>query len=260
MNDKQNDGLISRFQVLVLVVLRIAIGWHFLYEGVSKILTPNWTSAPYLENSKWILADLFHAVAANPTALRGVDLLNMWGLTLIGLALIVGCLTRLAGLAGILLLALYYVANPPFISTGFGVPVEGHYLIVNKNLVEMVALALLMAFGAGRYWGWDRIWMCVMQRALAKRTHDASDPGEAVVGAARLDVRPVLGGIGPPARMAAGTVVAGVAGYAAPAAREIGTVADGAGAGAIGGHFGAVGRGGDPTRLDPHPGPDLQDR
>jgi uncharacterized membrane protein YphA (DoxX/SURF4 family) len=188
MDDIKNDGLVSRFQVLVLVILRIAIGWHFLYEGVSKILTPNWTSAPYLESSKWILADLFHAAAANPTALRAIDLLNMWGLTLIGLALIVGCLTRLAGLAGILLLALYYVANPPFISTGFGVPVEGHYLIVNKNLVEMAALALLMAFGAGRYWGWDRILTCARQRVLARRACGASDPAEPWVGVDRRDI------------------------------------------------------------------------
>ena len=34
-----------------LVILRVAVGWHFLYEGVTKLLEPNWTSAAYLAES-----------------------------------------------------------------------------------------------------------------------------------------------------------------------------------------------------------------
>ena len=37
---KEND-----FQFYGLVVLRVLIGWHFLYEGVSKLINPYWRSA-----------------------------------------------------------------------------------------------------------------------------------------------------------------------------------------------------------------------
>jgi hypothetical protein len=83
--------------------------------------------------------------------------MNMVGLTLVGLALVMGLLTRFASVCGILLLALYYVANPPLIGTEFGVPSEGHYLVINKNLVEMAALLLIMAFPTQRLPGLDRL-------------------------------------------------------------------------------------------------------
>ena len=33
---------------MVGLVLRIMIGWHFLYEGIVKLLDPRWSSAAYL--------------------------------------------------------------------------------------------------------------------------------------------------------------------------------------------------------------------
>lgn len=143
--------------IFIIVVLRLLVGWHFLFEGVSKILMPEWTSAAYLQNSRWVLADFFHMIAANPMLLKIVDLLNIAGLTVIGLCLILGLFTRLAGLLGMLLLALYYVANPPFVGLDFGLPAEGSYIIVNKNLIEMAVLLALAIFPAGYYWGFDRL-------------------------------------------------------------------------------------------------------
>jgi thiosulfate dehydrogenase [quinone] large subunit len=35
-----------------VVVLRVLIGWHFLYEGVSKLTTPGWSAAGYLLQSR----------------------------------------------------------------------------------------------------------------------------------------------------------------------------------------------------------------
>ena len=142
-------------QMYLLVLLRIAIGWHFLYEGISKLFTPGWTSAGYLEVSRWIFAGIFHWMAASPTVLTLVDFLNVWGLILLGLALMTGALTRVACLLGAFLLLLYYVANPPFVGLDFGTPAEGNYLWVDKNLVEMLALLALAAFPTGRFLGLD---------------------------------------------------------------------------------------------------------
>ena len=36
---------------LFFTILRMAIGWHFLFEGVSKLVIPNWSSYSYLANS-----------------------------------------------------------------------------------------------------------------------------------------------------------------------------------------------------------------
>ena len=58
----------SPVQRWALLILRIAIGWHFLYEGVVKLGDPNWTSAGYLAESKWIFSGIFHSIASNPTA------------------------------------------------------------------------------------------------------------------------------------------------------------------------------------------------
>ncbi|MBI2431846.1 MAG: DoxX family protein [Candidatus Hydrogenedentes bacterium] len=136
-----------------LVVLRMAIGWHFLYEGLVKLADPQWTSAGYLLGSRWWLSDYFHQIAADPEMLRAVDLLNMWGLTLVGLGLICGGLTRLACLAGAVLLALYYIAQPPFL--GAGGRLEGSYLFLDKNAIELMALLALMCLPTGRFAGVD---------------------------------------------------------------------------------------------------------
>jgi len=149
-------------QALALLLLRVAVGWHFLYEGLWKLATPGWTSAGYLKGSQWVLADVFHGIAANPTAQTVVDQLNIWGLVAIGGALILGCLTRLAALFGMVLLALYYVAHPPFLASGM--PVEGHYLFVDKNLVELLALCVVaMVPGAGVL-GLDRLLSALWHR------------------------------------------------------------------------------------------------
>ncbi len=44
---KSNVSL-SNLQSFILVVLRISVGWLLLYEGVAKLLIPEWTSAAFL--------------------------------------------------------------------------------------------------------------------------------------------------------------------------------------------------------------------
>jgi uncharacterized membrane protein YphA (DoxX/SURF4 family) len=148
---------LSRPQIYLLLFLRIVVGWHFLSEGLAKLLSPGWSAAGYLEVSRWLFSGVFHWIAATPAVLKVVDFLNIWGLILIGLGLMLGCLTRVAAIAGILLLAVYYVANPPLIGVGLALPTEGSYLIIDKNIVELFALAVLAVFPTGTYWGLDRL-------------------------------------------------------------------------------------------------------
>lgn len=127
---------------LALALLRIVIGWHFLYEGWTKLVQPGWTSSGYLKFSTGPFASLFQWLGASEPAVRVIDQLNIWGLLLVGLALMLGVFTRPAAVSGMALLALYYFAYPPFFSPVGGSASEGQYLIVNKNLVELFALAV----------------------------------------------------------------------------------------------------------------------
>jgi len=145
------------FQLTALVSLRMLIGWHFLYEGVAKISNPYWTSAGYLQESQGWFSERFMALANNPQALAIVDNLNQWGLLLIGLALLVGVFSRTAALAGVVALALYYLAAPPFPGMEYGIPTEGAYLIVNKILIELAALLVIMGFPTAHRIGLDRL-------------------------------------------------------------------------------------------------------
>ncbi len=147
----------SGTQLTVLVILRLLIGWHFLYEGVVKLWNPNWSAGGFLMDSKGPFAELFYSMASNSAVLNVVDVLNVWGLILIGLGLIMGGLTQIATFAGIVLLAFYYLSHPPFIGFDYALPSEGSYLIVNKNLIELFALAVLFVFPTGRAVGLDRL-------------------------------------------------------------------------------------------------------
>ncbi len=91
----------SNLQLTALAIMRMMIGWHLLYEGISKVINPYWSSAGYLMESKWIFAGWFQSIVANPTALKIVDFLNEWGLIAIGVGLIAGCLAQIATIAGL---------------------------------------------------------------------------------------------------------------------------------------------------------------
>ena len=77
----------QRGTLIVLTILRVVIGWHLLYEGLTKLLNPEWSASGYLQSATGPLAPLYQALAANDGILMIVNVLNTWGLLLIGLGL-----------------------------------------------------------------------------------------------------------------------------------------------------------------------------
>ncbi|MBE0676914.1 MAG: DoxX family membrane protein [Bacteroidales bacterium] len=146
----------NRMQVTGLVALRLLAGWLFLYEGMVKVLNPDWTSAGFLLDSGGFLSGFFRSLAADPATLSVVDFMNEWGLVAIGLGLITGCLTRVALVSGMVLLGFYYLSHPPVIGARYAVPSEGSYLWVNKNLIQLVAMFVLYHFPTEHILGIDR--------------------------------------------------------------------------------------------------------
>ena len=161
----------SRLQVTALVALRFAIGWHFFYEGMSKAANAYWTSAGYLDQSQGFLSEWFLDMASNPGTLALVDFLNVWGLILVGLGLMLGGLTRTATFFGIVMLALYYLATPPWPGFVYSIPAEGAYLIINKTLIELCALFVTLLFPTGHIIGLDRLVRLARSRGSAQESH-----------------------------------------------------------------------------------------
>ncbi|NCO42340.1 MAG: hypothetical protein COZ06_23330 [Armatimonadetes bacterium CG_4_10_14_3_um_filter_66_18] len=299
MNERKVHA-VSNWQALMLVLLRVAIGWHFLREGMIKLSKPNWSCAEYLQVSTGPLSPAFKALATGggealltvedikdlpglatslanmddplavrfqekmhddtllmadmvasgspphaklpakltadlnsllkgevpytektaklfakidlPKALKRQALGNpqgqkrvevnrrilsavypkhlpalktnkllplanfttKWGLTLVGLGLMLGACTRLAALGGMGFLVLFYLALPPWPETMQGIDTmtqlahplwtalrqpgrEGNYLFIDKNFVEFLALGVIGAFNTGRMMGLDSV-------------------------------------------------------------------------------------------------------
>ncbi|MFH0755690.1 MAG: DoxX family protein [Bacteroidota bacterium] len=147
---------LSAWQLWALVVLRVATGWHFLYEGITKLMNPDWSSLGYLMDSKGLFEGMFHSIAGNAALLNVMDFLNVWGLVLVGAGLVVGLFTRIASIAGMVLLAFYYLSHPALIGVSYAIPSEGNYLWINKNLIEFLALWVIVLFPTWKIVGLDR--------------------------------------------------------------------------------------------------------
>lgn len=154
MNDRTTP---SKWQDGLLVALRMLIGWHLLYEGVIKMIHPDWSSVAFLAESRWIFSGIAVWIISNQGVLDAVDILNTFGLVAIGLGLILGLFTRWAAIAGTVLLCLYYVFLPPFIGMETLAPQEGNYLLVNKNLIEAIMLLLIAVSPGARNFGLDAL-------------------------------------------------------------------------------------------------------
>ena len=156
----------SSFQQTALVLLRTVIGWHFLYEGYYKFSLPAWTpdgkplaafsAAGYISATTGPLSGLAKwAVGAG--LLPWIDRLIIFGLLAVGISLMLGLLTRIGCIGALLLLTMFYFTNLP--TTGLPqAGAEGTYLLVNKTLIEGLAVMALYAFDTGKIAGFDRLW------------------------------------------------------------------------------------------------------
>lgn len=127
----------------MLTVLRVALGWVFLSAGFDKLLAEGgWSAAGYLRGATGPLAGFFQSLAGVPW----VDQLNAWGLTLVGVALIVGAAVRWSSFCGILLMLLYYVAH-------FEQNTANGWL--DNHVYYSLVLLTFLVVGAGKWYGVD---------------------------------------------------------------------------------------------------------
>jgi len=142
-----------------IIALRVTMGWVLFQGGITKLVTyldadpaNNWTAAGFLANAVPAgnpLAGFFASMAGNPL----IDVLNMWGLTLTGLALILGAFVRWSAFWGAVMMLFYWLAA---LEGGLlaGLPLA-HGWVVDDHLVYAFLLFGLGAIGAGRILGLD---------------------------------------------------------------------------------------------------------
>lgn len=125
---------------VTFVGLRAFLGLQFLLAGIAKF--GDWSAAGYLEHASGPFSEFFSSLAG----LAWVDALNQWGLLLIGIALILGIAMRPASFFGILLMALYYVADFD------GNTVHG---IIDSHIIYILIFLVFIGGGAGHVFGLD---------------------------------------------------------------------------------------------------------
>lgn len=165
---------VSSIQQAALVLLRTAIGWHFAYEGYVKLLDPAWSragaplapfsSVGYLQAAGGPFADVFRSLAQTAW-LPWIDTTVAIALLAAGLSLMLGLLPQLGCALAMALLGLFYISAIPL-----GLPqpnTEGTYLLVNKNLIELLAVGVIMSFRTGRIAGLDLLRRRRARRAVA---------------------------------------------------------------------------------------------
>lgn len=115
------------------------------YAGITKVLNPEWSAAGFLKGAKAFTG--FYNFFLQPEILPVVNFLNAWGLTAIGLALMLGVGVRLASVFGAGLMFLYYFPILEF-------PHAGPYaFLVDEHIMYILIFCALFVFRAGRFWG-----------------------------------------------------------------------------------------------------------
>ena len=92
------------------------------------------------------------------------NLLTTYGLIAIGGCLILGFLTPFAAICATAFLALLYFSIPPWPNLPPNPKAEGHYWIVNKNLVELIACLLIAVTASGHWFGLDALFFGARRR------------------------------------------------------------------------------------------------
>jgi len=156
---------------VIILYLRVAMAWTFLYPAFRQILSPEFSVAGFLGHTK-TFHDFF-SILATPPAAHVLSILVAYGHLLIGLSLLVGLLVRFSAGFGALLMIVYWMAHMdwPYIE-------DKTNFIIDQHLVYAGVLLYLGVVRAGHFWGLDA-W--VQSRRLSNKFGSAAFASEAQV-------------------------------------------------------------------------------
>jgi len=141
----------------IWAVLRIAMGWIFLWPFLDKLFGLGFSTAPerawlaggsptagFLNSAVGPLSSLYKSMAGSPV----VDWLFMLGLLGLGVALILGIGMRIASVGGALLMLLMWSSRLPPTTNPF---LDQHIIYV-LVLIGLAALKAGDTLGLGKWW------------------------------------------------------------------------------------------------------------
>jgi uncharacterized membrane protein YphA (DoxX/SURF4 family) len=134
-----------------------------MQKALSEVLTPEQkqkAAVPYARPYPWQVSGL----------LPWADEIVRWGLVVSGICLLLGLLTRTACVAAALFLLLFYLAMMPLPYWPDPPRAEGHYILINKNIIEMLALLALATTRSGRWAGLDGLFALFRRDRRRPRT------------------------------------------------------------------------------------------
>ena len=177
----------------VFALLRVAIGWTFLWAFLDKAFALGFSTGRVLNeaggtvkidffgDAAWIhgasptagvlgfamkgpFVNFYQSItgyqmtATGPTSAAWVDWVYMLSMLLIGTALILGIGVRLAAIGGIAWMAIFFTATAIW---------PEHNNFVDEHVIDALVLAGLFLANAGRYYGLGKVW----QRAEVVQNH-----------------------------------------------------------------------------------------
>ncbi len=133
---------------IAATALRLLLGWFMFVDGLQILLTPNWSASNFLLGAKTFPA--FYAWFATAGNAWWINPLNSWGITLIGVALLLGVGVRFASWAGATLMVLYYFPHYALPTVPNGYLVEEH-IIYAAAFILIAFLPAAQSFGLAGY-------------------------------------------------------------------------------------------------------------
>ena len=131
---------------VIILFLRVALGLNFFYLGMSALFNPALGKTVRAHS----FGDLYTWLATNSTAGMGswVQPVAQWAFLIIGICLVLGLLTRLASIAGIILALLSYLPTVSF--AAFNVS-----QFISDEVIVVICLLIIIFSNAGAYLGLD---------------------------------------------------------------------------------------------------------
>ncbi len=140
-------------------------------DGWTKVLRDSWVGLANETQKAEKAKDGLGEYKPDLTEVQKADFVTMIGLTVCGLCLMLGLFTPVAALGASGFLMLFYISMPPWPGLPEAPNAEGHYSIVNKNLIEFFACLSLAATPSGLWLGLDALLFGWIDRLRARRAN-----------------------------------------------------------------------------------------
>ncbi|WP_394237621.1 DoxX family protein [Niallia oryzisoli] len=156
----------SNVSAIILLLFRLYVGYTFLSHGWQKVSAGGFDASGFLQGAiKNPGVEGWWASFLEGVALPNIDLFNLlvpWGEVLVGLGLILGCLTTAAAFFGV-------VMNFSFLFSGVANP--------NSLMALIIVFILVAGANAGKY-GLDRWVLPYVRQIMTKKVNDDTVPSK----------------------------------------------------------------------------------